>query len=629
MSAACASSGQWQCLDGSCIDNTRQCDGPTDCPDGSDETAALCFGSRCPSWSFSCAYGACIASDKRCNGAADCADGSDERSSVCGDTTDAAAVAPVDRANRCVGRLLCRSGECVHEDVACDGKRDCTDGSDETDELCAMHYCPKFAFRCAYGGCVRGDAKCDGGVDCADGSDEIRCNDTVQTQPANAGQCRVVLSPNLRVYSEHDPQTDLSPGSWVDRHTTVGYRCSEGLTLALLVVSAIDDDGGGGAGEAVHSNRCLGGNEWSIAVPVCERRCSAAVLRSTSTQVVCGYNGITIGCDATAPTANIRPGTWAQISCATGYKKPAERRASDFVVCEGSSGRWTATPMRCDAICGVDASPTGTTYIVGGQTTNVARVPWHVGIYSDRNNPPLYQQICGGSILSNRLVVTAAHCFWNKDDGRIMAAHHYHVATGKTQRSYYATEPERVQKLAVREIRTETLYNDYKDNYNADLAVLVLDGLIEFHSYVLPICLELNLSGSDTYVEDDLEALVAGWGLTESNGESSKELKLLYLPTVSQGKCKRRVPVHFQQFVTTDKFCAGYVNQNQSVCQGDSGGGLMTWQMENNQRKYYLRGVVSSGVDNCDPNMYTVFTNVHVHAGLIQRVQADVARRFD
>lgn len=405
-------------------------------------------------------------------------------------------------------------------------------------------------------------------------------------------------------------------------HTTVTYRCTEGLTLALLVVG--DDD---------HSNRCRGGNEWSKAVPVCERRCSAAVLRSPSTRAVCEYNGITIGCGATTATAGptIRPGTSASISCATGYQKPAFR-AKDFIVCEASTGSWSGTPMRCDPICGVDASPTGTTYIVGGQTTDVARVPWHVGIYSDLSNPARLQQICGGTILTNRLVVSAAHCFWHKTDGRINAASHYRVATGKTRRSWYDDELEREQKLSVREIRTEPLYNDYSDNYHADLALLVVDGLIEFHSYVLPICLDLNLEGSDTHVETGLEALVAGWGLTESNGDPSSVLKMVYLPTVSQGKCKREVPVQYKTFVTTDKFCAGYVNQAQSVCKGDSGGGLMTWETVNLTRKYYLRGVVSSGTNkdsSCDPNMYTVFTNVHVHAGLIRRVKEEIAKQFD
>lgn len=55
----------------------------------------------------------------------------------------------------------------------CDGRKDCTDGSDETFTTCASFPCPNYAYQCAYGGCVDGDALCNDVVDCADQSDEL------------------------------------------------------------------------------------------------------------------------------------------------------------------------------------------------------------------------------------------------------------------------------------------------------------------------------------------------------------------------------------------------------------------------------------------------------------------------
>ena len=44
-------------------------------------------------------------------------------------------------------------------------------------------------------------------------------------------------------------------------------------------------------------------------------------------------------------------------------------------------------------------------HLISGKNTNVTEVPWHVGIYKDG------EHICGGTIISERVVISAAHCF--------------------------------------------------------------------------------------------------------------------------------------------------------------------------------------------------------------------------
>lgn len=69
-------------------------------------------------------------------------------------------------------QFQCKNGNCINEDELCNGKQDCTDGSDEVAKICYYHFCPLSAFRCAYGGCVSASSRCNSVIDCIDRSDE-------------------------------------------------------------------------------------------------------------------------------------------------------------------------------------------------------------------------------------------------------------------------------------------------------------------------------------------------------------------------------------------------------------------------------------------------------------------------
>lgn len=62
-----------------------------------------------------------------------------------------------------------------------------------------------------------------------------------------------------------------------------------------------------------------------------------------------------------------------------------------------------------------------------------------------------------------------------------------------------------------------------------------------------------------------------------------------------------------------------------SVCQGDSGGGWVHAEVESMKKIYYLRGIVSTGVNkdsSCDSNKYTTFTNVLHYDKFIMKHEA-------
>ncbi|KAK0181269.1 hypothetical protein PV327_003563 [Microctonus hyperodae] len=154
----------YRCLDNSCIDISKKCDGIVDCLDRDDEANCQKLNSTCFKDEFQCGNGKCLSKNNVCNGENDCGDFTDETNCpfrICSDPTDFKCKSP--------------SGFCIPHSWQCDGAYDCDDGSDEAN--CEEDKCPIGMTRCQNGVCIDSGLLCDGIDDCGDNTDEYACYD--------------------------------------------------------------------------------------------------------------------------------------------------------------------------------------------------------------------------------------------------------------------------------------------------------------------------------------------------------------------------------------------------------------------------------------------------------------------
>ncbi|XP_053685368.1 transmembrane protease serine 9-like [Sabethes cyaneus] len=246
--------------------------------------------------------------------------------------------------------------------------------------------------------------------------------------------------------------------------------------------------------------------------------------------------------------------------------------------------------------CGIQKIE-GKELITNGQDTAPGDWPWHVAIYHRKGRSVDYA--CGGTIISEQFIMTAAHCVMNVANGFQLAPNRIFVRLGIHDLD--SVNPAFVQQHEVGKISKFANFTRLAD----DIALLELSTIIRFNDYVQPACVNLEPNITGEY------GTVVGWGLTE-NDDISPILKKADIPVVEPVACLRTDRVLFGQTLDEGLFCAGYTNGT-GVCNGDSGGGLFFRRANT----WFLGGIVSfsqmrsDGTNKCYTKGYGAFTKVH------------------
>ncbi|XP_054917899.2 uncharacterized protein [Dermacentor andersoni] len=242
-------------------------------------------------------------------------------------------------------------------------------------------------------------------------------------------------------------------------------------------------------------------------------------------------------------------------------------------------------------------------FIVGGNVTSHRSWPWMAKLEVLNPDEITYKFLCGGSLISARYMITAAHCFSPIPE----RAQNYRVV-------FFSPRPGFTLERIVEKIIIHDKYNSYSHYYDIAAVRFNRDLLRPF----MPICLPTPTFTGRALT--DQEAYVIGWGSTKFGGPSSKELREVSLPIWSNSECKKVYdPLnsqHIDRGITKEQLCAGRKEGGVDACQGDSGGPLMV--LDSNKR-WTLVGIVSFGHSCASPNFPGVYTRTDSYLDWIRQ----------
>uniref|UniRef100_A0A3Q1HGT5 trypsin n=1 Tax=Acanthochromis polyacanthus TaxID=80966 RepID=A0A3Q1HGT5_9TELE len=214
--------------------------------------------------------------------------------------------------------------------------------------------------------------------------------------------------------------------------------------------------------------------------------------------------------------------------------------------------------------------------IVGGYECPKNSVPYQVSLFTGYN-------YCGGILLSENWVLSAAHCR-PKSNVEIRLGEHNIWETDGTEQHIMSAEFIR--------------HPDYDSrSQDSDIMLIRLSRPASLNSFVSPVVLPSKCASDGTMCQ------VSGWGSLRASDDGSRYpdvLQCLEVPLLSDDTCFNAYP--FQ--ITENMICAGYLEGGKDSCQGDSGGPLVC--------DGELQGVVSWG-HGCalrkKPGVYTKVCN--------------------
>ncbi|XP_065295409.1 chymotrypsinogen A-like [Dermacentor albipictus] len=236
--------------------------------------------------------------------------------------------------------------------------------------------------------------------------------------------------------------------------------------------------------------------------------------------------------------------------------------------------------------CG-ELEPMGRIY--NGDPVTKETIPWMVAVFSKERRSVKYSSLCGGSIITRNVILTAAHCVVNK--GRYAA---------QVDVMYNFTLDGKFTGVHAHKIIVHPRFVKRGEIVH-DVALVKLPVDLEFNRFMKPVCLptqKMNVAGKIL--------VVAGWGRT-GLGKGSKSLRRAEVVVLTDKLCQDKLRTSRNRIKAAPGpvICAFGIGSG--ACPGDSGGPLT---LRGDDGRTLQLGIVSSGQNKCPPNRPPFYARV-------------------